>query len=55
VIYFGTGEATNQPAPETTDAVLAVDIKTGKLAWSYQGYGHDAYITAAAWVQPDRL
>jgi len=44
VIYFGTGEATNQPAPNTTDAVLAVDIKTGKLVWSYQGYAHDAYI-----------
>ena len=44
VIYFGTGEATNQPAPNTTDAVLAVDIKTGKLVWSFQGYEHDAYI-----------
>ncbi len=44
VIYFGTGEATNQPAPNTTDSVLAVDIKTGKLVWSYQGYEHDAYI-----------
>lgn len=44
VVYFGTGEATNEPAPKTTDAVLAVDIKTGKLAWSYQGYVNDAYI-----------
>lgn len=43
-VYFGTGEATNEPAPKTTDAVLAVDIKTGKLLWSYQGYAGDAYI-----------
>ena len=44
VVYFGTGEATNEPAPNTTDALLAVDIKTGKLVWSYQGYQGDAYI-----------
>jgi polyvinyl alcohol dehydrogenase (cytochrome) len=44
VIYFGTGEATSEPAAKTTDAVLAVDIRTGKLAWSYQGFANDAYI-----------
>jgi polyvinyl alcohol dehydrogenase (cytochrome) len=44
VVYFGTGEATNEPAPSTTDALLAVDIKTGKLVWSYQCYQGDAYI-----------
>jgi len=44
VVYFGSGEATNEPAPKTTDAVLAVDIKTGKLLWSHQGYENDAYI-----------
>jgi polyvinyl alcohol dehydrogenase (cytochrome) len=44
LVYFGTGEATNQPAPKTTDAVLAVDIKTGNLVWSYQGLAGDAYI-----------
>ena len=44
LIYFGTGEATSEPAAKTTDAVLAVDIRTGKLAWSYQGFANDAYI-----------
>jgi len=44
LVYFGSGEATNEPAPKTTDAVLAVDIKSGKLAWSHQGYENDAYI-----------
>ena len=44
VVYFGSGEATNEPAPDTTDAVLAVDIKSGKLVWSHQGYKNDAYI-----------
>jgi polyvinyl alcohol dehydrogenase (cytochrome) len=44
LVYFGTGEATNEPAPKTTDALLAVDIKSGKLRWSYQGHANDAYI-----------
>jgi polyvinyl alcohol dehydrogenase (cytochrome) len=44
LVYFGSGEATNEPAPKTTDALLAVDIKTGKLAWSYQGFENDAFI-----------
>lgn len=44
VVYFGTGEATSEPAPKTTDAVLAVDVKSGKLLWSYQGLANDAFI-----------
>ncbi len=44
MIYFGSGEATSQPAADTTDSLLAVDIKTGKLAWHYQGYKGDAFI-----------
>lgn len=44
MIYFGSGEGTSQPAGDTTDSLLAVDIKTGKLAWHYQGYRDDAFI-----------
>jgi len=44
LVYFGTGESTSEPAPKTTDALLAVDIKTGKLMWSYQGFANDAFI-----------
>jgi polyvinyl alcohol dehydrogenase (cytochrome) len=44
MIYFGSGEATSQPVSDTTDSLLAVDIKTGKLAWHYQGYKGDAFI-----------
>ena len=44
MIYFGSGEGTSQPAGDTTDSLLAVDIKTGKLAWHYQGYKDDAFI-----------
>jgi polyvinyl alcohol dehydrogenase (cytochrome) len=44
VIYYGTGEATSHPAGLATDAILAIDIKTGKRLWSYQGTANDAYI-----------
>ena len=35
-VYFGTGDATTGPPAVTTDAIMAVDIKTGKLLWHYQ-------------------
>ena len=31
VIYVGSGEAASAPAADTTDSILAIDIKTGKL------------------------
>jgi len=32
-VYFGTGDATTAPSPPTTDAVMAVDLDTGKTLW----------------------
>ena len=43
-IYFGTGEASVGPAPKTSDAVVAVDMTTGKLLWSYQSESNDVYL-----------
>jgi len=43
-IYFGTGDAETDPAPSTTDAVLAVDIKTGRRLWSYQAAANDSFL-----------
>jgi polyvinyl alcohol dehydrogenase (cytochrome) len=43
-IYFGTGDATTAPSPRTTDAVLAVDMNTGKLLWSYQATENDVFM-----------
>ena len=42
-VYFGTGNATTAPAPLTTDGVMAVDVDTGKLLWSYQATASDVY------------
>jgi polyvinyl alcohol dehydrogenase (cytochrome) len=43
-IYFGTGDGETDPAPSTTDAVLAVDMATGKRLWVHQAQAHDAFL-----------
>jgi len=43
-VYFGTGDATTAPSPKTTDAIMAVDINTGKLLWSYQTTENDVFM-----------
>ena len=43
-IYFGTGDAETEPAPATTDAILAVDMKTGRRLWTYQAQANDAFL-----------
>ena len=43
-IYFGTGDATTSPSPKTTDGIMAVDIDTGKLLWSYQATAGDVFM-----------
>jgi polyvinyl alcohol dehydrogenase (cytochrome) len=44
VVYISTGDATTFPAPNTTDGVIAIDINTGKLIWSYQADEKDVYM-----------
>ena len=44
VIYFGTGDATTAPAAKTSDAIMALDMNTGKLMWSYQAFPNDSYL-----------
>ncbi len=43
-LYFGTGDSETEPAPETTDAIMAVDLKTGKPLWHYQAQANDAFL-----------
>ncbi len=43
VLYVGTGNNYSDPVTETSDAVLAFDLKTGKLLWSRQLTQGDAY------------
>lgn len=43
-LYVGTGDATTYPAPATSDAILALDLKTGRRLWSRQIYANDSFI-----------
>ena len=43
-VYFGTGDGETEPAPKTTDAIMAVDINSGKMLWVYQAQANDAFL-----------
>lgn len=45
-LIFGTGENYSSPATGTSDAILAVDMKTGAINWVYQATANDAWNTA---------
>jgi len=36
VLYVTTGDNYSPPATATSDAVMALDLKTGKMVWSRQ-------------------
>ena len=42
-VYFGSGENYSSPADENSDAVFAVDARTGTRIWSTQLTPHDAW------------
>jgi polyvinyl alcohol dehydrogenase (cytochrome) len=43
-IYFGTGDSETEPAAKTSDAVMALDIGTGKVLWVFQAQENDAFM-----------
>ncbi len=43
VLYVATGDNYSDPPNETSDAVLALDLETGKIVWSKQVTEGDAY------------
>jgi polyvinyl alcohol dehydrogenase (cytochrome) len=43
-IYFGTGDSETEPAEKTSDAVMALDLNTGKVLWVYQSQADDAWL-----------
>ena len=47
-VYFGTGDSETEPAPKTTDAIMAVDMNTGKVLWSYQAQEGDSYLSTCS-------
>lgn len=45
VLYVGTGEATSEPAAPTTDSILAIDLKDGRIRWTFQATENDIFLT----------
>jgi polyvinyl alcohol dehydrogenase (cytochrome) len=52
VIYVTTGDNYSEPATKTSDAFMALDMKTGKILWMHQMTANDAYTSACR--LPDR-
>jgi polyvinyl alcohol dehydrogenase (cytochrome) len=42
-LYVGVGNAYSGPAQPTTDAIVAVDLKTGKMRWAHQLTPNDVF------------
>ena len=45
LLYIGTGENNSFPTTTSSDALQALDLKTGMLVWNYQATSGDAYVT----------
>jgi len=43
-LYVGTGDAYTEPAAKTSDAIIAFDLDTGKMLWSYQDTKNDSWM-----------
>jgi len=43
-LYFGTGDSETEPAQPMADGIMAVDLDTGKVKWSYQATPNDAFM-----------
>jgi polyvinyl alcohol dehydrogenase (cytochrome) len=43
-LYVGTGDAYSEPAAKTTDAIVALDMDSGKILWAVQDTPRDAWV-----------
>jgi polyvinyl alcohol dehydrogenase (cytochrome) len=43
LLLIGTGENYSSPSTNTSDAIQALDLQTGKLVWNFQGTAKDIY------------
>ena len=46
LLYVTTGDAYSRPASKNSDAVVALRLESGEIAWSWQGTADDAYTNA---------
>lgn len=52
LLYVGTGDNYSDPATATSDAVVALDLETGKIAWARQLTAEDRFNDAC--ILPDK-
>lgn len=52
-LYFGTGNAYTEPAAETSDSVIALDLSTGAVRWTHQVYANDAFLVGCGAVNSE--
>ncbi len=45
-LYIGTGENLSHPATDTSDAIVALDLDSGELAWRFQALAGDVWNAA---------
>jgi polyvinyl alcohol dehydrogenase (cytochrome) len=48
VLYVGTGDAYTEPAPRTTDAIVALNLDSGNILWTAQDSRKDAWLVGCA-------
>jgi len=53
VLYISTGNGYSDPQQPTTDAVIAMDLKTGKIAWVAQPVPKDVWMMGCKPENPD--
>ncbi len=52
-VYVGTGQNTSKPASDMSDAIVAIDIETGEIAWHFQGTAGDVFNMACGFRGPN--
>jgi polyvinyl alcohol dehydrogenase (cytochrome) len=52
-LYVGTGDAFTEPAAKNSDAVVALDLTTGNILWSFQAVENDAWMVGCVPVPSD--
>jgi polyvinyl alcohol dehydrogenase (cytochrome) len=52
-LYVGTGDAFTEPAAKTSDAVVAMDLDTGNILWSFQAVQNDAWMVGCVPVSTE--
>jgi polyvinyl alcohol dehydrogenase (cytochrome) len=51
-LYVGTGDSYSEPAADTSDAIVAISLDTGKILWSVQDTEHDVWLAGCGGPGP---